>query len=385
MFNIRHSFIILCFIPAVFRGSANAAETVRPKAATVQGDRTQLVAALERFERDYNLSDGTDYSRLTMSAEAWAELIKKVNAATTALDDASPEADYATARDELVAQLEATDASLRLFKSYRAMLTGMQTLSPAEAAAYADGTYMDTDSREQEAIEALNRLFTAYAAAKECDFDASAFLGDNLDFNTPQGNRLTSVDMFRVFDIAGWEEVYENLDQYCFLENSNPDYENQLYIRSNWTSQSVVLKVQKQVMLPVGKYQLSFLWDSRMSNMKNLSQYRLGKKATTLGRLTSGAKQLTYTVTVSDEPTPFDLIFGLQKRNSGDTPAQILVDDITLTYIYENTGDGITDIDGDATDKGKANDTWHDLAGRSIATPQHAGAYLHNGRKVVIR
>ncbi len=385
MLNIRHTFILLCFIPAVFRESANAAETPRTKAATAQDDRTQLVAALERFERDYNLSDGTDYSRLTMSAEAWAELIKKVNAATTALDDVSPEADYAAARDELIAQLDATDASLRLFKSYRAMLTGTQALVPNETAAYADGTYMDNDNREQEAIEALNQLFTTYAAAKECDFDASAFLGDNLDFNTPQGNKLTSMDMFHVFDIAGWEEVYENLDQYCFLENSNPDYENQLYIRSNWTSRAVVLKVQKQAMLPVGKYQLSFLWNSKMSNMKNLSQYKLGKKATTLGKLTSGAKQLTYTFTVADEPTPFDLIFGLQKRNSGDTPAQILVDDITLTYIYENTGNGIADIDGDATDKKKANDTWHDLSGRSIASPQHAGAYLHNGRKIVIK
>ena len=31
-----------------------------------------MIAALERFENDYNLADGTDYRRSTMSAEAWA-------------------------------------------------------------------------------------------------------------------------------------------------------------------------------------------------------------------------------------------------------------------------------------------------------------------------
>ena len=66
--------------------------------------------------------------------------------------------------------------------------------------------------------------------------------------------------------------------------------------------------------------------------MTNLSQYRLGESATTIGESTNEAKTLTYDVEVTDTPKPFDLVFGFQKTGKGNTPAQIVVDDVTLTY-----------------------------------------------------
>ena len=103
----------------------NAIQTARQQIQLVKDNRVLMIAALERFERDYNLADGTDYRRVTMSADAWASLITKVNAVSTALDDVSMAADYGTLKNALIAQMDATDASLRLFKSYKAMADGV--------------------------------------------------------------------------------------------------------------------------------------------------------------------------------------------------------------------------------------------------------------------
>ena len=92
----------------------NAIQTARQQIQTVKENRVLMLAALERFENNYNLVDGTDYSRATMSAAAWTTLINKVNAVITALDDVSQASNYGTVKDALIAQMDATDASLRM-------------------------------------------------------------------------------------------------------------------------------------------------------------------------------------------------------------------------------------------------------------------------------
>lgn len=359
-------------------------------AEQLEKDRQQLLAALERFENDYNLQDGTDYSRVTMSATAWNSLIKAVDAASVALDDNSAEPDYITAREALVAQLDATDASLRLFKSYQSMLNGIRSLGLQAANTYSASSYTNTDIKLQSAVEGLNRAFKTYADKQATDIDASVFLGTNLDFNTPQGDKLVASS--NIYDVVGWDEIYSNTDEWCFIQNSNADHDGQLYLRANWTDKAVILKVQKQSMLPEGKYTLSLSWNSDLTNMKNLSTYVLNGRSRTITKKTTTAQTLTYTFEVADSPATFDLTFGFQKKNSGNAPAQILVDDIRLTRLYVEP----TAIETVENEKMRyPENEIYDLSGRKITvspisstlspSTSHLkkGIYIINGKKII--
>ena len=308
----------------------NAIQTARQQIQTVKENRVLMLAALERFENNYNLADGTDYSRATMSAAAWTTLINKVNAVITALDDVSQASNYGTVKDALIDQMDATDASLRLFKSYKAMVEGTTDLGIVGSYG-ADGN-MDDDDNENAAITALNTAFVNYAVSLGNSVDMAAFLGENLDFSAAEGDALNTDNSNSVYGVAGWEVEYADADTWAVIQTQHNDHQAQLYMRKNWGSAATVLRVVKQRMLPVGKYSLSFSWNSDMANMTNLSQYRLGESATTIGESTNEAKTLTYDVEVTDTPKPFDLVFGFQKTGKGNTPAQIVVDDVTLTY-----------------------------------------------------
>ena len=294
-------------------------------------DRAELLAALERFENSYNLADGTDYSRQTMSAEAWTTLIEKVNAASQALDDATQSDNYTAVKDELVGQMDATDTSLRLFKSYKAMADGTCSLCGNSIAATAT-TDTDTDASEQEAITALNNAFAGYALAQDASIDMAAFLGENLDFSAAEGSTLNNDNSNNIHAVSGWEVDYADADAWASLLTHQSGNDGQLYMRKNWGSAATTLTATKQKMLPVGKYALSFSWNSDMKNMSNLSHYKLGETTVALGKATSGAETLEYEFEVTGEAQPFDLVFGFKKTGTGNTPAQIVVDNVVLTY-----------------------------------------------------
>lgn len=331
----------------------NAIQTAHQQIQTVKDNRVQMIAALERFENDYNLTDGIDYRRVTMSADAWATLLTKVNAVTTALDDVSQAANYGTVKDELIAQMNATDASLRLFKSYKAMVAGTTALNIVGG--YDADSNMDTDVTEQTAIVALNTAFDDYATAQTKNFSVSAFLGENLDFSAAGGDAMNTDNSNDIHEVTGWEVDYADADTWAVLQTKQSDnMDNKLYIRKNWGSAATTLTVTKEKMLPIGKYRLSLSWDSNLNNMKNLSCYKLGNVSTPIGKATAGT--LTYDFTVS-EPTPFDLIIGFQKQGTGNTPAQIVADDVTLTYLATN----ISLADG--SDNTATLNTYNDIRG----------------------
>ena len=295
--------------------------------------RDAMVKALERFERNYNLTDGTDYSRLTMSADAWSALIEQVNAVSLAIDDPTRGDEYADLATALNAKMDATDQSLRLFRSYKAMSEGTGALVGHNLVSdYITDSNMDSDDAELQAIDALNDVFIDYARQQTSDFNMGAFLGANLDFNTISNAPLVTREGMTISDIDGWTVDYADLDGWCFIDNGNDSYKNQLYLRCNWTDQPVRLQVSKAAMLPVGNYHLSCRWNSSLQNLTNLSNYRLGETTSTIGKATSSYQTLTYELNIPDRPTDLDLTFGFQKRGSGNAPAQILVDDITLTY-----------------------------------------------------
>ena len=330
----------------------NAIQTAQQQIQTVKDNRVQMIAALERFENDYNLADGTDYRRMTMSADAWATLLTKVNAVSTALDDVSQASSYGTKKDELIAQMDATDASLRLFKSYKAMVAGTTALNIVGG--YDADSNMDTDVTEQTAIVALNTAFDDYATAQTKNFSVSAFLGENLDFSAAGGDAMNTDNSNDIHEVTGWEVDYADADTWAVLQTKQSDNMDKLYIRKNWGSAATTLTVTKEKMLPIGKYRLSFSWDSNLNNMKNLSCYKLGNVSTPIGKATAGT--LTYDFTVS-EPTPFDVIIGFQKQGTGNTPAQIVADDVTLTYLATN----ISLADG--SDNTATLNTYNDIRG----------------------
>ncbi len=311
-----------------------AISTARQQIQTTKHNRTQMLAALERFENDYNLADGTDYSRQTMSAAAWTDLLTKVNAVTTALDNVEQSGDYATIKDDLIAQMDATDASLRLFKSYKAMAEGVSVLGGSSAELASD---TNTDATEEEAIARLNTAFGTYAAKQAADFSAAAFLGSNLDFSAAEGSELNTENSNNIRAINGWEVEYADADTWTVLRNQHGEHLGQLYMRKNWGSSATTLLAAKQKMLPVGKYTLSFSWNSNMQNMTNRSQFKVGENVTAIGEATDGARTLTYDFEVTGNAQPFDLVFGFQKTGTGNTPAQLIVDDVTLTCLGANS------------------------------------------------
>ncbi len=323
----------------------NTIQTARQQIQLVKDNRVLMIAALERFERDYNLADGTDYSRQTMSADAWASLITKVNAVSTALDDVSQATSYGTLKDALIAQMDATDASLRLFKSYKAMADGVCSVCSGITAADSE---MDTDDTEQTAITAYNTTFINYALAQDATINMAAFLGDNLDFSAAEGAALNTENN-NIHAVTGWEVNYADADQWAVIQTHQSDNDGKLYMRKNWGSSATTLTATKEKMLPVGKYTLTFSWNSDLANMTNRSQYKLGDTAIAIGENTNGT--LTYEFEITGTPQPFDLTFGFQKIGEGNTPAQIVVDDVTLTY----TQPTVTLADNAANDAAIAN------------------------------
>ncbi len=309
----------------------DAINTAKQQVTIVKANRGLMLAALERFETDYNLADGTDYRRATMSAGAWTDLLTKVNAVSTALDNVELSSNYATVKNELIAQMDATDASLRLFKNYKAMVDGTTALSIAGD--YGANSNMDSDATEQTAITALNTAFTTYATAQDADFNVSDFLGENLDFSATAGSTLNSDNSNTIQAVTGWEVAYTDADTWAVLQTNQNDNAGALYIRKNWGSAATKLTVSKHKMLPVGKYRLSLSWNSTLDNMTNLSAYVLDDASTAIGETTTEAQTLTYDFEVTGSATPFDIAIGFQKTGTGNTPAQIIVDNITLTCL----------------------------------------------------
>ena len=310
----------------------NAIQTARQQIQEVKDNRAQMVAALERFENNYNLADGTDYSRLTMSAEAWTDLLSAVNNVTTALDDVSQAANYGTLKDALVAQMDATDASLRLFKSYKAMVEGTTALGIVGS--YAAASNMNSDAAQEAAIAGLNSSFNIYATTLAKDFSANVFLGSNLDFSAAAGDVINSENSNTIQNVTGWDVYYADADTWSVIRTDQADNSEKLYMRKNWGSSPTTLKVFKEKMLPVGKYRLSLSWNSDLANMTNLSAYVINGTSTTIGKNSNG--KLTYDFEITGTAQPFDLVIGFQKKNSGNSPAQIIVDDIVLTYLQSS-------------------------------------------------
>ena len=87
-----------------------------------------LVAALERFETDYN--DGANGCLYHLQKAAWSTVIEKVQAAAEAKDVTNSYAGFETATTELVAALDAAQASINMYAKLKAEIAYAQAYTP---------------------------------------------------------------------------------------------------------------------------------------------------------------------------------------------------------------------------------------------------------------
>jgi hypothetical protein len=331
----------------------NAISTAQQQIAAAKASRGRMLSALERFEKDYNLVDGTDYGRVTMSAQAWTDLLEKVVDVTEAMDNMSLLSEFDTRAQALEEQMDATDASIRLFKGYLALLNGINSfgdtnLSAAYTTYKTDTEYTDDDTKVQDAINALDDAFEAYAATQHSNFEAGAnrFLGENLDFESANGTKIDNA-WPNVYNQVGWTTTFssdatDNNKQWAYLtrDNASPRDGGSYYVRlrQNWAvSPNPHLQIQKETMIPTGKYELKFYIKSETSGEymnTDLNFYQLGDASPVSVKPTSETwTERTYELEVS-KPTFFNLSFGFITAN-GNSPASVWVDDVQLTYIND--------------------------------------------------
>lgn len=377
-------------LSAVIVSLPTAVDAARIVANGQKAGRESLLNALQRFEDNYNhytindvfYGDGTDYSRLTMSAGAWTTLLTLVNNAALALDDRDSNASYATLATILNSQLNATDTSIRLFKSYKAMVAGCQALSIAAGTTYATDANMDTDATENTAIAALNTAFVSYQEDADGTIDMAGFLGSNLDFNSAETGEWMTTTGGGIKNIDGWEEVYSNIVEWQTMANQKAGYTNQLYIRSNWNGASrPSMSVLKECMLPAGEYTLSFdfkinealSWTARTDN---LCYYKLDNTSYATGANTTEWATQTYSF-VLEEPTKFDLSFGFVHKTANNSPVEFMVDNVALTMEggnpFQNAYDAAEAVAATGNAAQAAIDQWSDYDG-DAATLKALGA-----------
>lgn len=343
----------------------NAISTAQAQIAAAKASRKRMLSALERFEKDYNLVDGTNYGRVTMSAKAWTDLLAKVMDVTEALDDISLLSEFETRAQALEDQMVATDASIHLFNGYLSLLNGNNSfgntnLSAACTTYNTNTEYTDDDTKVQQAINALDDAFEAYAATQFGDFEVGAnhFLGTNLDFESANGTQIDNA-WPNVYNQVGWKTIFssdatDNNKQWSYItrDNASPrdGGSNYVRLRQKWAESPATphLQILKETMIPTGKYELKFFIksDNSGANMNvDLNYYQLGNSSPVSVKPTSETwTERTYEIEVS-EPTFFSLSFGFI-TSSGATEASVWVDDITLTY-SDNVLLGDVNNDGD--------------------------------------
>lgn len=90
--------------------------------------KAPLVAALERFEADYN--DGANGCLYHLQKAAWSTVIEKVQAAAEAKDVTNSYAGFQTAADNLNAALDAAQTSINMYANFAAEISYAKAYTP---------------------------------------------------------------------------------------------------------------------------------------------------------------------------------------------------------------------------------------------------------------
>ncbi|MCM1108199.1 MAG: hypothetical protein NC388_03960 [Clostridium sp.] len=320
-----------------------------------QKAKVPLVAALQRFESDYNA--GRQGALRLMSDEAWHRLLDAVVAAAEAKDVTDDYSGFAGAASALNEVLDATDRSIQIYALYERLITSLRSLDAdgfdAVLTEAERGENKATDAALDAAVTVMDEAFRSVMSQQGEPAVVDGLLGENLDFEAQQGavdSRFGQVYGQTDWDTSFTGEATEDNLQYTFLqqipygETARPagvTSDHYLYIRSRWLNSSGTAQVLKEAALPTGNYVLSFYLKTALTSAKeNLCYYEvdgLRKKVSATGSWRKREVALDI-----DEPATLNLSFGFV-GGDGSNNAELWVDDISLvlnpypdeTGIYE--------------------------------------------------
>ena len=209
-------------------------------------------------------------------------------------------------------------------------------------AALATARNAKTATAVNAAIGTLNSAFATYAGSGLAD--VSALLGGNTDFETAQGERISTLigdDVQGLFAIPGWTENHStNQTAWAFCQyktdQGSPVSGNSLYLRENWKgspAQPSTIQVYKDAVLPSGSFRLTFYMRQAGQNYTEaLNYYELNGVRTDLS---AGNNWESKSIDIDVEtPSVFRLSFGFRGSTSeGNVPCQVDVDQITLYWL----------------------------------------------------
>jgi hypothetical protein len=239
-------------------------------------------------------------------------------------------------------------------------------------------------------VETLNKAFATWfkANAKDGQADVTALLGANTDFESAQGDALSTLT--QVHSQPGWNVHVASFTnainaQYIHLRQRTDDgapTTTSLYLRAKWQDQTASDQIVKQAALPAGTYTLTMNIKRIGTLTKNLCYYEIGGKRKLIIPTTSWVKR-TFTLKVS-EPSMLTLSFGFQ-GGVGSTESGVSLDDIQLVC---TAAGGPTDIDtGIGTLKSQTATTdegTYNVAGQRVDA-HYKGIVIRKGKKKLQR
>ena len=184
------------------------------------------------------------------------------------------------------------------------------------------------------ALAAMNNAFSNYFESQSTEsLDVTALLGANTDFETQQGNVLTTNS--NIYPQTGWNEhvasfTNEENANYIHLRQKTDDgaaTPTSIYLRAKWQDYTCTDQILKQAALPTGTYTLRFNIKKEGSFTQNLNYYEVNGQRTTITP-TDGWEEQSITLNII-EPSLLTLSFGFT-GGVNKIDGAVSVDDITL-------------------------------------------------------
>jgi len=193
-------------------------------------------------------------------------------------------------------------------------------------------------------ISSLSTAFANYAGSEVVD--VTGLLGENTDFETAQGARISELigDATQgLFAIPGWKENHYAIQTawaFCQYKNDqgSPASGNSLYLRENWKgspAQPSIIQVTKDAVLPAGKFRLTFYMRQASSNYtESLNYYEINGVRTAIS---AGNTWESKSINIElDQASIFRLSFGFKGTiREGNVPSQVDIDNVKLHWIGE--------------------------------------------------
>ena len=227
-----------------------------------------------------------------------------------------------------------------LVEALESLNSGNSTITSAIATAKNAKTATNVTS----SISSLNTAFANYAGTDI--MDVTGLLGENTDFETAQGARISELigDANQgLFAIPGWKENHYSIQTawtFCQYktDQGSPVSGNILYLRENWKgnpAQPSTIQVTKDAVLPAGKFRLTFYMRQANTNYsESLNYYEINGVRTAISAGTTWeSKSINLEL---DQASIFRLSFGFKGTvNEGNVPSQIDIDNVKLHWIGE--------------------------------------------------